>query len=77
MKVILTNHVKCKLLERNIDVSTAKRVAKNGKKTSGGMEGIIIKKEILEGDRVLKVLIKEMFGGKVKKIIIITAYYED
>lgn len=71
-EVILTDHVKSRFIERNVDIHEAKQAAKNGViiKTENGI--IKRRRELGEG-RVIRVVCKQ----EGSKIIIITAYYEN
>jgi hypothetical protein len=70
-EVILTDHVKTRILERGIDVHEAKQTVKNGKVTKTENNAIITKERVLGDNRVLVVVFKQ----ERSKIIIITAYY--
>ncbi len=72
-EVILTNHIKYRLYERNIDVHDTKKIAKNGKVTKTDIDGTITKHGICSNGRPLSVVTIEINN----KLIIKTAYYED
>jgi hypothetical protein len=70
-RIILSDHAKCRLIERGIDVHEVNRIAKNGAITKKDADGTITKSGICSnGKRLLVVLITEN-----TKIVIKTAYY--
>lgn len=70
-EIILTDHVKTRILERGIDVHEVKQAVKNGKVTKTESNAIITKERVLSDNRVLAVVFKR----ERSKIVIITAYY--
>ena len=71
-KIVLTNHVKLRLLERNIDVHDIKMVVVNGKVTKTEPDGTLIKVGICDDKKTLAVVYMSIGS----KFIIKTAYYE-
>lgn len=63
------------MLEREVDVHQAIQVAKNPAYSKPGADGTIIKGAILADGRILEIICNEVGGGKIKRIIIRTAYY--
>jgi hypothetical protein len=72
-EVILSDHAKYRLLERQIDTHEAKKVAKSGKVTKTQPDGTIIKTGVCSNGKFLTVAILKV-GNKV---VIKTVYYED
>lgn len=70
-RVELTNHAKYRLMEREIDVHQAKKVAKNGSVVKQDSDGTIVVKGTTDQGKILKVVYKI----ENNKLIIITAYY--
>ena len=70
-EIVLTDHVKYRLFEREIDTHEAKKIVKNGKITKTDPDGTITQSGLCSNGKILTVVsIKE--GNK---IIIKTAYY--
>lgn len=72
-EIILTDHVKYRLLEREIDVHEAKKIVKNGQVTKSESSSTIKKVGVCSNGGSLTVISKK----EGNKIIIITAYYEN
>jgi uncharacterized DUF497 family protein len=74
MRIDLPDHAKCRLLERNIDISNIKKVINSPQKAESVWDDRLKKKSKLDNGKVLEVVYKKITKNKV---IIITAYYED
>ncbi len=70
-EIVLTDHVKYRLLEREIDTHEVKKIAKNGKTTKTESNGTITKVGVCSNGKTLVVIL--IIKGN--KIIIKTAYY--
>lgn len=70
-EIILTDHAKYRLLEREIDVHEAKKIAKNGRIIKNESDGTITKVGVCNNSKSLVVVSIKEKG----KIIIKTAYY--
>lgn len=70
-EIIVTDHAKYRLLEREIDVHEAKKVVRNGKITKTKFDGTITKEGVCSNGKSLSVV----FIKEGNKIIIKTAYY--
>jgi hypothetical protein len=68
-QIILTKHAKQRVFERGLDTRNVKNIAKNGKATNSGPDGII-KTGVWQG-KTIDVVIQKIIGNKIK---IITAY---
>ncbi len=75
-EIILTHHVKSRLIERSVPVHDAKSIAKNGKTIKITTDGLIKKKGVSYDGRVIIVVCQETKYPK-HVIIIVTAYYDD
>ena len=73
IQIVLTNHAKYRLLERNIVVSQIKKMVKDAPRTKRESDDTISTRAALADGRVVKVFYK-LAGNK---IIILTAYYAD
>ena len=72
-EIIVTDHAKYRLLERDVDVHEAKKIASNGKVTKTESGGTITRTGTCSNGQSLIVVSKK----EGNKIIIITAYYEN
>ena len=70
-QIVLTDHVKYRLLEREIDTHEAKKIARKGKITKTELNGTITKVGVCSNGKSLVVVL--IIEGN--KIIIKTAYY--
>ncbi|MCK5022017.1 MAG: DUF4258 domain-containing protein [Candidatus Pacebacteria bacterium] len=73
MKIILSNHAKCRLLDRGFEIPQIKYVLKNYIKIKNQSCGNIKIKGILDDGRILVVIYNDLKN----KIMVITCYYEN
>lgn len=73
VNIILTDHAKLRLFQREIDVHEAKYIAKNGKITEIQIDGTIVKTGTLSNGKKIEIAIIKAKN----KLIIKSVYYED
>lgn len=73
-EIVLTEHVKFRLMERSVSVHDARKIAKSGKIIKN-LDGGLVKKEGLSSSgKIIVVVCKETKYPK-NVIVVVTAYY--
>ncbi len=73
VRVILTNHLVVRFLDRGFDISVIIRIAKDGRIVKNGLNGTIVVQGPDYHGRIIEVVCIQTGN----KLIVKTAYYED